>query len=67
MNDRVAIVTGASPGLGSTCAERLVAALPTRTPIEPTEIADLVAFLAAPTNLSLAGENIVVSGAAVIV
>ena len=45
----------------------LRAALPTRTPIEPAEIADLVAFLAAPTNLSIAGETIVVSGAAVIV
>jgi 3-oxoacyl-[acyl-carrier protein] reductase len=45
----------------------MVAALPTRTPIEPTEIAELVAFLASPANVSIVGEHIVVSGGAVIV
>ena len=45
----------------------MVAALPTRQPIEPAEIANLVAFLSHPANVSIAGENIVVSGAAVIV
>ena len=45
----------------------MVEALPTRTPIEPAEVANLVAYLAHPSNVSIAGENIVVSGAAVIV
>jgi NAD(P)-dependent dehydrogenase (short-subunit alcohol dehydrogenase family) len=45
----------------------MVAGLPTRHPIEPTEIAELVAFLASPGNISIVGENIVVSGGAVIV
>lgn len=45
----------------------MVEALPTRQPIEPAEVANLVAFLADPANVSIAGENIVVSGAAVIV
>lgn len=45
----------------------MVAALPTRQPIEPAEIANLVAYLSGPANVSIAGENIVVSGAAVIV
>ncbi|MGZ4791587.1 MAG: SDR family oxidoreductase, partial [Ilumatobacteraceae bacterium] len=44
-----------------------VAALPTRRPIEPDEIANLVAYLCGPGNVSIAGENIVVSGGAVIV
>ncbi len=68
------LVNSVAPGPMATQAAKktdwyapMVEALPTRTPIEPTEIADLVAFLAAPTNVSLAGENIVVSGAAVIV
>ncbi|HEY7968565.1 MAG TPA: SDR family oxidoreductase, partial [Candidatus Limnocylindrales bacterium] len=45
----------------------MVAGLPTRTPIEPAEIANLVAYLSAESNVSVAGENIVVSGAGVIV
>ena len=45
----------------------MVAGLPTRTPIEPVEVANLVAYLAAASNVSVAGENIVVSGAGVIV
>ena len=45
----------------------MVAGLPTRTPIEPAEIANLVAYLSAELNVSVAGENIVVSGAGVIV
>lgn len=68
------LVNSVAPGPMATEAAKqtdwyapMVAALPTRTPIEPTEIAELVAFLAAPTNVSIAGENIVVSGAAVIV
>ncbi len=68
------LVNSVAPGPMATEAAKqtdwyapMVEALPTRTPIEPDEIAELVAFLAAPTNVSLAGENIVVSGAAVIV
>jgi 3-oxoacyl-[acyl-carrier protein] reductase len=45
----------------------MLAALPTRRPIEPAEIANLIAYLASPGNVSIAGENIVVSGAGVIV
>ena len=45
----------------------MVAGIPTRQPIEPSEIANLIAYLSHPTNVSIAGENIVVSGAAVIV
>lgn len=45
----------------------MVDALPTRTPIEPAEVADLVAYLSRRENVSIAGENIVVSGAGVIV
>lgn len=45
----------------------MVDALPTRKPIEPAEVADLVAYLSRRDNVSIAGENIVVSGAGVIV
>lgn len=45
----------------------MVEALPTRQPIEPAEVANLVAYLAAASNVSIAGENIVVSGGGVIV
>jgi len=45
----------------------MVEALPTRTPIEPAEIARLVAYLSSESNVSIAGENVVVSGAGVIV
>jgi 3-oxoacyl-[acyl-carrier protein] reductase len=45
----------------------MVAALPTRQPIEPAEVANLIAYLSAPSNVSIAGETIVVSGADVIV
>lgn len=45
----------------------MLAALPTRQPIEPREIANLIAYLSHPANVSIAGENIVVSGAGVIV
>lgn len=45
----------------------MVEALPTRQPIEPDEVANLVAYLAAASNVSIAGENIVVSGGGVIV
>lgn len=44
----------------------MVEALPTRRPIEPTEVADLVAFLCSPGNVSIAGENVIISGAGVI-
>ena len=47
--------------------EPIVAALPTGQPIEPDEIARLVAYLSHTDNISIAGENVVVSGAAVIV
>ena len=45
----------------------MLAALPTRQPIEPAEIATVIAFLARPGNVSIAGENVVVSGGGVIV
>lgn len=45
----------------------MVEALPTRRPIEPAEVANLVAYLSDPANVSIAGENIVVSGGGVIV
>ena len=68
------LVNSVAPGpMASETAKRtdwyapMVAALPTRQPIEPDEVANLVAFLAAPSNVSIAGENIVVSGAGVIV
>ncbi len=68
------LVNSVAPGpMATEAAKRtdwyapMVATLPTGTPIEPSEVADLVAYLAAPTNRSIAGENIVVSGAAVIV
>ena len=41
----------------------MLAALPTHQPIEPTEIANVIAFLSDPANVSIAGENVVVSGA----
>lgn len=45
----------------------MVDALPTGKPIEAAEVAELVAFLSRRENVSIAGENIVVSGAGVIV
>jgi hypothetical protein len=45
----------------------MVAALPTRQPIDPGETARLVAYLSSSDNISIAGEDIVVSGAGVIV
>ncbi len=44
----------------------MVQQLPTRHPIEPHEIANLVAYLTHTDNVSIAGENIIVSGAGVI-
>lgn len=68
------LVNSVAPGpMATEAAKRtdwyapMVAALPTRTPIEPAEVANLVAYLASPTNVSIAGENIVISGAGVIV
>ena len=68
------LVNSVAPGPMATEAAKLtdwyepmVAALPTRQPIEPSEIANLVAYLSHPDNISIAGENIVVSGAGVIV
>ena len=68
------LVNSVAPGPMATAAAKLtdwyepmVAALPTRRPIEPTEVANLVAYLSHPDNVSIAGENIVVSGAGVIV
>jgi 3-oxoacyl-[acyl-carrier protein] reductase len=46
--------------------EPMVAALPTKTPIEPTEVAELIAYLDSPANRSMTGENVIVSGGAVI-
>lgn len=45
----------------------MVAQLPTRHPIEPDEVAANVAHLASPHNRSITGENVVISGGAVIV
>ena len=45
----------------------MVAELPTRQPIEPDEVAAHVAHLASPDNISITGENVVISGGAVIV
>ena len=68
------LVNSVAPGPMATATAKqsdwydaMVAGLPTATPIEPGEIANLVAYLSADANVSLAGENIVVSGAAVIV
>jgi NAD(P)-dependent dehydrogenase (short-subunit alcohol dehydrogenase family)/methanogenic corrinoid protein MtbC1 len=68
------LVNSVAPGPMATEAARatdwyepMVAALPTRTPIDPVEVANLVAYLAGPGNVSIAGENVVVSGGAVIV
>lgn len=44
----------------------MVAALPTRQPIEPTEVAGLVAFLCSSANVSITGENVIISGGGVI-
>lgn len=44
----------------------MVAELPTGVPIEPDEVAELVAFLCRPGNVSIVGENIIVSGGGVI-
>ncbi len=46
--------------------EDMVGALPTHQPIEPTEVANLVAFLSSADNISIAGENVIISGAGVI-
>jgi 3-oxoacyl-[acyl-carrier protein] reductase len=68
------LVNSVAPGPMATPAAKLtdwyepmVAALPTRQPIEPDEVARLVAYLSSTDNVSIAGENIVVSGAGVIV
>ena len=68
------LVNSVAPGPMATPAAKLtdwyepmVAALPTRRPIEPDEVARLVAYLSSTDNVSIAGENIIVSGAGVIV
>jgi len=68
------LVNSVAPGPMATATAKqsdwydaMVAGLPTATPIEPVEIANLVVYLSADANVSIAGENIVVSGAAVIV
>ena len=68
------LVNSVAPAAMATAAAKLtdwyepmVAALPTRQPIEPDEVARLVAYLSHIDNVSIAGENIVVSGASVIV
>ena len=68
------LVNSVAPGPMATAAAKLtdwyepmVAALPTRQPIEPDEVARLVAYLSSTDNVSIAGENIVVSGGGVIV
>lgn len=44
----------------------MVDALPTKHPIEPTEVAKLVGFLASTENRSISGENVIISGAGLI-
>ncbi|CAB4883111.1 unannotated protein [freshwater metagenome] len=68
------IINSVAPGPMATEAAKktdwyapMVEQLPTRRPIEPHEVANLVAYLSHPDNVSIAGENVVVSGAAVIV
>jgi 3-oxoacyl-[acyl-carrier protein] reductase len=68
------VVNSVAPGPIATDAAKatdwyapMVAALPTGTPIEPSEVANMVAFLASSANRSIAGENVVMSGGAVIV
>ena len=68
------LVNSVAPGPMATAAAKLtdwyepmVAALPTRQPIEPDEVARMVAYLSSIDNVSIAGENIVVSGGGVIV
>lgn len=46
--------------------DEMVAGLPTRQPIEPHEVANLVAYLSSADNVSIAGENVIISGAGVI-
>ncbi len=67
-------VNSVAPGPMATEAAKLtdwygpmVESLPTGKPIEPAEVADLVAYLSREDNVSIAGENIVISGAGVIV
>lgn len=67
-------VNSVAPGPMATEAAKLtdwygpmVESLPTGKPIEPAEVADLVAYLSRDDNVSIAGENIVISGAGVIV
>lgn len=47
--------------------DSMVAGLPTGTPIEPGEVADLVAYLASEANRSITGENVIISGGMTIV
>lgn len=68
------LVNSVAPGPMATEAARrtdwyepMVAALPTRRPIEPSEVAAHVAHLASVDNVSITGENVVVSGGGVIV
>lgn len=68
------LVNSVAPGPMATEAAKqsdwygpMLAALPTRQPIEPAEVANAVAFLSDPANVSIAGENVVISGAGTIV
>jgi NAD(P)-dependent dehydrogenase (short-subunit alcohol dehydrogenase family) len=68
------VVNSVAPGPMATEAAKktdwyapMVEQLPTRRPIEPSEVANLVAYLSHADNVSIAGENIVVSGAGAIV
>ncbi|MPZ53104.1 MAG: SDR family oxidoreductase [Acidimicrobiia bacterium] len=67
-------VNSVAPGPMATEAAKLtewygpmVEELPTGSPIEPSEVAELVFYLSRAENVSIAGENIVVSGGGVIV
>lgn len=67
-------INSVAPGPMATEAAKLtdwygpmVKELPTGNPIEPSEVADLVVYLSRAENVSIAGENIVVSGAGIIV
>ena len=45
----------------------MVAGLPTGKPIEPAEVADLVSYLCREENVSITGENVLISGGGTIV
>lgn len=68
------VINSVAPGpMATEAAKRtdwyqpMVEALPTQHPIEPGEVARVVEFLLSPENVSIVGENLVISGGGVIV